>query len=297
MSDPGPAEVAYLDVWTPEVAPRVERLRAQGTRVSCLGDLLLERWRGPTIGITGTAGKTTTTAWSRRSCTQRRDRRRGQPWVRAPATSGRPAICSSASSTRRRNRLDRSSARADELASRVHAPRAPRIAAVISFWPDHLELHGDLAAYRAAKETIVRHQRQATPSSSMRTTPPPASPPSPPPAGASSRSSIASSDGAYLDPTRRNRPRRAGERDGHRPSSGAPGHAAEKRRSRQLRSLPPPVRLADAVERWASAPSATPRWRAQAAGSPRRTPGRRRRHGRNSRKAAATLSALPGRAA
>ena len=33
------------------------------------------------------------------------------------------------------------------------------IAAIVSFWPDHLELHGDLARYRAAKETIVRHQR------------------------------------------------------------------------------------------------------------------------------------------
>ena len=61
---PGDADIAYLDVWTPEVAPRVRRLRAQGTRVSCLGDLLLERWRGPSIGITGTAGKTSTTAFT-----------------------------------------------------------------------------------------------------------------------------------------------------------------------------------------------------------------------------------------
>jgi UDP-N-acetylmuramoylalanine--D-glutamate ligase len=30
---------------------------------------------------------------------------------------------------------------------------------VISFWPDHLELHGTLDRYRAAKERIVRHQR------------------------------------------------------------------------------------------------------------------------------------------
>ena len=61
-ADPGEAEIAYLDVWTPEVAPRVAKLRARGARLSCLGDLLLERWRGPSIGITGTAGKTTTTA-------------------------------------------------------------------------------------------------------------------------------------------------------------------------------------------------------------------------------------------
>ena len=58
-ADPGEAEIAYLDVWTPEVAPRVAKLRARGARLSCLGDLLLERWRGPSIGITGTAGKTT----------------------------------------------------------------------------------------------------------------------------------------------------------------------------------------------------------------------------------------------
>ena len=36
---------------------------------------------------------------------------------------------------------------------------SPDVAVVTSFWPDHLELHGSAAAYRAAKETIVRHQR------------------------------------------------------------------------------------------------------------------------------------------
>ncbi len=36
---------------------------------------------------------------------------------------------------------------------------SPRIAAITCFWPDHLELHGSLDAYRAAKETIVRGQR------------------------------------------------------------------------------------------------------------------------------------------
>ena len=36
---------------------------------------------------------------------------------------------------------------------------SPTLAAVISFWPDHLELHGSLDRYRAAKEQIVRRQR------------------------------------------------------------------------------------------------------------------------------------------
>ena len=62
-SDPGEHDEAFLDVWTPEVAPRVARLRASGCRVRCLGDLVLERASVPTIGITGTAGKTTTAAF------------------------------------------------------------------------------------------------------------------------------------------------------------------------------------------------------------------------------------------
>ena len=36
--------------------------------------------------------------------------------------------------------------------------RSPRVAVITCFWPDHLELHGTLARYRAAKEAIVRRQ-------------------------------------------------------------------------------------------------------------------------------------------
>ena len=36
--------------------------------------------------------------------------------------------------------------------------RSPTIAVITCFWPDHLELHGSLERYRAAKEAIVRHQ-------------------------------------------------------------------------------------------------------------------------------------------
>jgi len=35
---------------------------------------------------------------------------------------------------------------------------SPHVAVVTSFWPDHLELHGSLDAYRQAKEQIVRAQ-------------------------------------------------------------------------------------------------------------------------------------------
>ena len=60
---PGPADIAYLDVWTPEVAQTRASGSARRERASRASrDLLLERWPGPTIGITGTAGKTTTTS-------------------------------------------------------------------------------------------------------------------------------------------------------------------------------------------------------------------------------------------
>ena len=58
--DPGEHDEAFLDVWTPEVAPRVGRLRAAGaacaaSAISCWSERAV-----PTVGVTGTAGKTTT---------------------------------------------------------------------------------------------------------------------------------------------------------------------------------------------------------------------------------------------
>jgi UDP-N-acetylmuramoylalanine--D-glutamate ligase len=154
-ADPGPADVAYLDVWTPETAPRVQRLRARGSRVSCLGDLLLERWEGPTIGITGTAGKTSTTGLTAEilccagiDVVVSRGARAGNLWPTADLL----AALGEGETATRVLLLELTSS---HLAFMRHSPG---LAAVISFWPDHLELHGGLERYRAAKETIVRHQ-------------------------------------------------------------------------------------------------------------------------------------------
>ncbi|HWO79610.1 MAG TPA: hypothetical protein VNM44_04080, partial [Gaiella sp.] len=62
-TEPGQYDEAFLDVWTPEVAPRVTLLRESGCVVRCLGDIVLERATVPTIGVTGTAGKTTAAAF------------------------------------------------------------------------------------------------------------------------------------------------------------------------------------------------------------------------------------------
>jgi UDP-N-acetylmuramoylalanine--D-glutamate ligase len=155
-SDPGPADIAYLDVWTPEVAPRVERLRAQGTRISCLAELLLERWPGPTIGITGTAGKTTTTSLVASilrtagiDVAVSVGARAGNLW---PTGELLDVLLDEADATDRVLLLELTSSHLAFMAA------SPTIAAATCFWPDHLELHGSLAAYREAKETIVRYQ-------------------------------------------------------------------------------------------------------------------------------------------
>ncbi len=151
-ADPRAPDIAYLDVWTPETAPRVARLRAAGTRLSCLSDLLLQRSVIPAIGVTGTAGKSTTSAFI----------------VQLLGAAGVAVV---ASTTARSGNLwaTEESLAALEAKEGVHVieltsshlafmRHSPQIAVVTSFWPDHLELHGSLHAYRAAKEQIVRHQ-------------------------------------------------------------------------------------------------------------------------------------------
>ena len=148
--EPGGCDEAFLDVWTPEVAPRVSRLRAAGTRVRCLGDLVLERSIVPTIGVTGTAGKTTTAFLLvqllraagievHASTTARA----GNLWPTAELLSA---------STSGVVVLELTSS---HLCFTTHSPS---IAVVTCFWPDHLELHGSLERYRAAKEAIARGQ-------------------------------------------------------------------------------------------------------------------------------------------
>ena len=87
-TEPGHHDEAFLDVWTPEVAPRVALLRESGCVVRCLADRVLERSPVPTIGVTGTAGKTTTAAFLAYLL-----RTAGSPsiWARQPArgTCGR----------------------------------------------------------------------------------------------------------------------------------------------------------------------------------------------------------------
>ena len=151
-TEPGQHDEAFLDVWTAEVAPRVARLRSAGCRVRCLADLVLERAAAPTIGVTGTAGKTTTAtfvaALLRRSGANVRagGARAGNLWPTSELLTPSPGELLV---------LELTSSHLCFMTT------SPTVGVVTSFWPDHLELHGSLARYRAAKETIARHQTTA----------------------------------------------------------------------------------------------------------------------------------------
>jgi UDP-N-acetylmuramoylalanine--D-glutamate ligase len=150
-------DVAYLDVWTPEVAARVLRLRAAGVRLSCLSELVLACSTVRTIGVTGTAGKTTTSSFLVQLLrlagvrTLAADQGyAGQLWATGDLLA---ALGPDAPSQYGLAVLELTSSHLAFCAA------SPTVAVVTSFWPDHLELHGSLEAYRSAKERIVTGQR------------------------------------------------------------------------------------------------------------------------------------------
>ena len=150
-TDPGHHDEAFLDVWTPEVAPRVALLRESGAASSAASATSSSSARPcPRSASPGPPGRRRRPRSSRTSCAAP-----GSPCIRArrPArrTCGRPP-----SSSRRRP----TASVVMELTSShlCFTTRSPTIAVITCFWPDHLELHGSLERYRAAKEAIVRGQ-------------------------------------------------------------------------------------------------------------------------------------------
>jgi UDP-N-acetylmuramoylalanine--D-glutamate ligase len=136
----------------PWTAPELELARTLGIPVRSEMSLVFERCRGRIVGITGTNGKTTTTSLC--AAVIARDGRR----VHLGGNIGDPMV----------DRLDEV-ASGDwvvlELSSfQLESVEEPRceIAAVLNISPDHLDRHGSLAAYIAAKQRIVEHAVSCT---------------------------------------------------------------------------------------------------------------------------------------
>lgn len=127
-------------------APELEIARDHGVPVRSEMDLVFERCRARICGITGTNGKTTTTALVAAILERAGER------VHLGGNIGATML----------DRLDRVSDTdwvVLELSSfQIESVREPRcaIACVLNVTPDHLDRHGDFAAYAETKRRLVR---------------------------------------------------------------------------------------------------------------------------------------------
>jgi UDP-N-acetylmuramoylalanine--D-glutamate ligase len=132
--------------------PIIQEARRRGLPLSNDSQLFMEAVPCPTIGITGSAGKTTTTVLVGRMAQAAMQAPR-QAWV--GGNIGQPLI----------EFLDQM--RPDDLAIQELSSFqlelmsiSPHIAAVLNITPNHLDRHGTMEAYTAAKARILSFQRQ-----------------------------------------------------------------------------------------------------------------------------------------
>lgn len=130
--------------------PIVLEARRRDIPLSNDSQIFLEATPAAVIGITGSAGKTTTTTLVGRILIQA-DTPGGRTWV--GGNIGNPLIA------------DLGHMRPGDLAVMELSSfqlelmtRSPHVAAVLNLTPNHLDRHGTMEAYRAAKANILTHQ-------------------------------------------------------------------------------------------------------------------------------------------
>jgi UDP-N-acetylmuramoylalanine--D-glutamate ligase len=144
------ADVLAVSGGVPADAPIVQEALRRGIPVT--NDSLLFLERAPmfdVVGITGSAGKTTTTALTGALCAASGRR----TWV--GGNIGHPLIAVV-------SQMKPTDIAVQELSSFQLEwwNRSPHVAAVLNITPNHLDRHGTMAAYSDAKANILRHQTQ-----------------------------------------------------------------------------------------------------------------------------------------
>jgi UDP-N-acetylmuramoylalanine--D-glutamate ligase len=142
------ADLLCLSGGVPLDIPLVAEARARGIALTNDAQLFIERCPARVIGITGSAGKTTTTALVGEMC-----RTTGvQTWV--GGNIGYVLLGEL-------NRIAQDDLVVMELSSfqLELMSVSPQVAAVLNITPNHLDRHGTMEAYTAAKARIVQHQR------------------------------------------------------------------------------------------------------------------------------------------
>ncbi len=141
------ADLVCVSGGVPLDIPIVKEARERGIPLSNDAQIFLDRCLAPVIGITGSAGKTTTTALVGEMC-----RAAGlRTWV--GGNIGNPLIRDVAA-------IKSGDCVVMELSSFQLAlmTTSPHIAAVLNITPNHLDRHGTMDDYIAAKQNILAHQ-------------------------------------------------------------------------------------------------------------------------------------------
>jgi len=145
------ADLLCLSGGVPADLPLARQARLQGIRITNDAQLFLEVCSAPVIGITGSAGKTTTTELVGRMARAAASHSDRSVWV--GGNIGRPLISD----------LDRIRPR-DFVVMELSSFQlelmtvSPRLAAVLNLTPNHLDRHATMQAYTAAKSVILAHQ-------------------------------------------------------------------------------------------------------------------------------------------
>lgn len=140
-------DAVFLTPGMPKDLPVLQRLRDRGVALRSEIGLFFSLCRAPVIGITGSSGKTTTTSLVGEML------RRGPRPVYVGGNIGRPLLEAAESIPEDAwVVLELSSFQLEML------DRSPRIAVVTNVTPNHLDVHGTMAAYVAAKKRIYRFQ-------------------------------------------------------------------------------------------------------------------------------------------
>ena len=128
--------------------PVLQTARERGIPLANDAQLFLERCPAPVIGITGSAGKTTTTALVAKIV----EKAGYKVWV--GGNIGNPLI-------EELGKIKRDDIVVMELSSfQLELMRSsPQVAAILNLTPNHLDRHGSFENYAVAKANILRHQR------------------------------------------------------------------------------------------------------------------------------------------
>ena len=149
------ADLVCVSGGVPLTIPFLTAARNQGVQLSNDSQIFLEECPAPVIGITGSAGKSTTTALVGLMAQKHFEVKNSKHRAWVGGNIGNPLI-------EDLDKMDEDDLAVMELSSfqLELMSTSPQVAAVLNITPNHLDRHGSMQAYIEAKSRILRFQHQ-----------------------------------------------------------------------------------------------------------------------------------------